>query len=78
MSVALVLAAALATQPAMVEQPRSFGYVIGDIATQRVLLEDRGHAFTLDRMPAAGPLGNWVERRPRASSGFAGAPVARR
>jgi mxaA protein len=62
-SVALVLAAALATQPAVVEQPRSFGYVIGDIATQRVLLEDRGRAFTLDRMPAAGPLGNWVERR---------------
>jgi mxaA protein len=47
----------------VVEQPRSFGYVIGDIATQRVLLEEGGHAVTLDRLPAAGPLGNWVERR---------------
>jgi len=62
-SVAWVLAAALATQAAVVEQPRSFGYVIGDIATQRVLLEDRGRAFTPDPLPAAGPLGNWVERR---------------
>lgn len=63
MSLALVLAAALATQPAVVEQPRSFGYVIGDIATQRVLLEEQGHSFTPDPLPAAGPLGNWVERR---------------
>jgi mxaA protein len=47
----------------MVEQPRSFGYVIGDVATQRVLLEEQGRAFTPDRLPAAGPLGNWVERR---------------
>lgn len=63
MSLALVLAAALVTQPAVVEQPRSFGYVIGDIATQRVLLEEQGRPFTLERLPAAGPLGNWVERR---------------
>jgi mxaA protein len=62
-SLALVLAAALATQPAVVEQPRSFGYVIGDVATQRVLLEEQGRAFTPDPLPAAGPLGNWVERR---------------
>lgn len=62
MSVALVLAAALATQPAVVEQPRSFGYVIGDIATQRVLLEENGRAFTPNSLPVAGPLGNWVER----------------
>jgi mxaA protein len=62
-SFALVLVAALATQPAVVEQPRSFGYVIGDIATQRVLLEDRGRGLTVDPLPGAGPLGNWVERR---------------
>lgn len=47
---------------ATVTQPRAFGYVIGDIATQRVLLEQQGQAFTLDALPAAGPLGNWVER----------------
>src|SRR6185369_13240581 len=63
MSLALALAAALALQPAVVEQPRSFGYVIGDIATQRVLLEAQGRTFTPDRLPGAGPLGNWVERR---------------
>jgi mxaA protein len=63
MSLGLVLAAALAIQPAVVEQPRSFGYVIGDIATQRVLLEKQGRAFTPDPLPGAGPLGNWVERR---------------
>jgi len=55
MSLAFVLAAALA----VVEQPRSYGYVVGDVATQRVLLEER----TPDPLPAAGPLGNWVERR---------------
>ena len=63
MSLAWLLAAALATQPAVVEQPRSFGYVVGDVATQRVLLEAQGHAFTPDPLPGAGPLGNWVERR---------------
>lgn len=55
MSLAFVLAAALA----VVEQPRSYGYVVGDVATQRVLLEERAP----DPLPAAGPLGNWVERR---------------
>ncbi len=48
---------------AIVEQPRSFGYVIGDIATQRVLLENQGHAFTPDALPTAGSFGNWLERR---------------
>jgi hypothetical protein len=47
MSIAFVLAAALA----VVEQPRSYGYVVGDIATQRVLLEER----VPDPLPAAGP-----------------------
>jgi mxaA protein len=45
-----------------VEQPRAFGYVIGDIATQRVLLEQQGHPFMPLDLPASGPLGNWVER----------------
>jgi mxaA protein len=43
-------------------QPRAFGYVIGDIATQRVLLEQQGHSFTPTSLPASGSLGNWVER----------------
>lgn len=49
-------------QDATVEQPRAFGYVIGDIATQRVLLEEQGRSFTPASMPASGSLGNWVER----------------
>ncbi len=48
---------------ATVVQPRAFGYVVGDIARQRVLLEQEGHSFTPAVLPAAGPLGNWVERR---------------
>ncbi len=63
MNFAFALAAVLATQVAVVEQPRSFGYVVGDIATQRVLLEEQGHAFTPGTLPAPEPLGNWVERR---------------
>lgn len=63
MSLAVALTVVLAAQTAVVEQPRAFGYVIGDIATQRVLLEKQGHAFTPESLPGAGPLGNWVERR---------------
>jgi mxaA protein len=47
---------------ATVEQPRAFGYVIGDIVTQRVLLEQQGHSFAPVSLPAPGSLGNWVER----------------
>jgi mxaA protein len=47
---------------ATVEEPRAFGYVVGDIATQRVLLELQGQPFTPASLPASGPLGNWVER----------------
>jgi mxaA protein len=57
------LALALAVVMAVVEQPRSYGYVVGDVVTQRVLLEEQGRSFTPDPLPAAGPLGNWVERR---------------
>jgi mxaA protein len=46
---------------AIVQQPRAFGYVLGDIVTQRVLLEDDGRAF-VPELPASGAAGNWVER----------------
>lgn len=63
-SVASISAASAAAPPnATVVQPRAFGYVIGDVATQRVLLEQQGRAFTPASLPAPGPLGNWVERR---------------
>lgn len=51
-----------APRDAIVQQPRAFGYVLGDVVTQRVLLEDGGHAFEPE-LPASGPLGNWLERR---------------
>ena len=48
---------------AMVEQPRPFGYVIGDLVTQRILLQIDGRPFELDGLPAAARLGVWLERR---------------
>jgi mxaA protein len=55
--------AAPVARDAVVQQPRAFGYVLGDIVRQRVLLEDNGRAFVPDELPATGPAGNWVERR---------------
>lgn len=50
---------------AQTEQPRAYGHVIGDLLTQRVLLEQGGRA--LDVAPAALPpadrTGLWFERR---------------
>jgi mxaA protein len=48
---------------AVVQQPRSFGYVIGDIVTQRVLLEDNGRPIVPSALPPPGPAGVWLERR---------------
>jgi mxaA protein len=52
-----------AAQPASVEQPRSFGHLIGDVLTQRVLLEHGGHALSLAALPVADRVGLWLERR---------------
>jgi mxaA protein len=52
-----------AQSSAVVQQPRSFGYVIGDIVTQRVLLEDRGRPIVPSALPPPGPAGVWLERR---------------
>ncbi|MEP7245187.1 MAG: hypothetical protein ABI885_16125 [Gammaproteobacteria bacterium] len=48
---------------ATVQQPRPFGYVIGDLLTQRVLLESQGHAFEPASLLADGRVGAWFERR---------------
>ena len=48
---------------AIVEQPRPFGYVIGDILTQRILLQLEGHAFEPAALPPAERVGVWLERR---------------
>ena len=52
-----------ATIPATVEQPRPFGYVVGDVLTQRVLLAAAGRAFEPATLPAPSRLGTWFERR---------------
>jgi mxaA protein len=49
---------------AVVEQPRPFGYVIGDILEQRVLLEAGGRRLEPRELPHAGRVGIWLERRP--------------
>lgn len=58
-----VACAATHAQPrdAVVEQPRPFGYTVGDIATQRVLLPE---GFALASLPEAARASAWLERRP--------------
>jgi mxaA protein len=48
---------------AIVEQPRPFGHVIGDVLTQRVLLQLDGQPFTPGPLPRAERVGTWLERR---------------
>jgi mxaA protein len=55
-----------AAQPPTVEQPRPFGYVIGDIVTQRVLLQD----FEPTALPPPQRVNIWLERHaPRIEKG---------
>jgi mxaA protein len=43
-------------------EPRSFGYVIGDTLTRRVVLEtDGGATLDADRLPKPGRVSNWIE-----------------
>lgn len=53
-----------ATVAATVEQPRSFGHVLGDVLTQRVLLEHAGRPLQPGALPAASRVDLWLERRP--------------
>lgn len=57
-------APAAAGTPATVEQPRAFGHVLGDVLTQRVLLQHAGRAVDVAAPPAADRVGLWLERRP--------------
>lgn len=56
-------APALVPTPAVVEQPRPFGAVVGDVLTQRVLLAASGRDFEPAALPAPSRLGAWFERR---------------
>lgn len=49
---------------AVVEQPRPFGYVVGDVVTQGVLLEHGGHTIEPIVLPQTTRVGIWFERRP--------------
>ena len=64
MLLAAVLAGPIAQaqqREAVVEQPRPFGYTVGDIATQRVLLPE---GFAPAALPEAARASAWLERRP--------------
>ena len=52
-----------ATTSAVIEQPRAFGYVIGDVLTQRVLLSVDGREIEPTELPATGRASIWYERR---------------
>jgi mxaA protein len=48
---------------AVVQQPRAFGYTVGDLLAQRVLLRMRDRQFEPDALPQRGNLGIWFELR---------------
>jgi mxaA protein len=48
---------------AVVEQPRLTGYFVGDLLTQRVLLQRDGQPFTPAALPGNGRVNAWFERR---------------
>jgi mxaA protein len=48
---------------AVTEQPRPFGYVVGDLLTQRVLLQRDGKPFLPAALPLPARLGVWFQRR---------------
>jgi mxaA protein len=55
--------AAAPALPAVVEQPRAFGHVVGDVLAQRVLLSQGRRAFEPAALPGPARLGVWFERR---------------
>jgi mxaA protein len=60
------LHAAATTAPAstaIVQQPRPFGYVLGDTLTQRILLQSGSHNFDPAALPPAERAGLWFARR---------------
>jgi mxaA protein len=59
----IVAAQNLTTAPARTVQPRSFGHLIGDVLTQRILLQDGAERFDPAALPAADRIGVWFERR---------------
>jgi mxaA protein len=50
-------------QASVVIQPRPTGYFVGDLVTQRILLEGRGQLYTPNSLPPPGRVNSWFERR---------------
>ena len=48
---------------AVVEQPRPTGYFVGDLLTQRVLLQRDSRHYAPASLPAPGRVNGWFERR---------------
>jgi mxaA protein len=70
----LTLPAPAAAIDAVVRQPRPFGYTVGDIALQEVLLARDGRGFQPASLPPPARVNAWLERRAaRVRSGEDGA-----
>lgn len=52
------------TRTQTIEEPRAFGYVLGDVLSQRVLLDGTSGGVASSALPSAGRVGVWLERRP--------------
>jgi mxaA protein len=63
MAALFVATSAFPAATAVVEQPRPFGYVVGDVMTQRVLLEIGGQELAPAALPKAERVNVWLERR---------------
>jgi mxaA protein len=65
-SLAMLIAgpAQAAPVPAVVQQPRAYGRVLGDVLTQRVLLEDAAGRTEFAVPPPAARVNAWFERMP--------------
>jgi mxaA protein len=46
-----------------VEQPRNYGYVVGDLLERRILLEVNGQSVTLKELPRKERIAVWFSRR---------------
>ena len=64
MAAIFVATSASRAATAVVEQPRPYGYVVGDVMTQRVLLETGGRELAPAALPKAERVNLWLERRP--------------
>jgi mxaA protein len=62
-TLAAVLVSTAAASTAVVQQPRPFGYVLGDTLSQRILLQSAGRDFDPATLPPVERAGLWFARR---------------